>query len=76
MFWDKDSRQRLKLFNKMNNSITAAAFNSDGNIFAYALGYDWSKGVEYFDRLKSPNAILLHSVKAEEIKKKAETGKK
>ena len=70
VFWDKDSKQRLKLFHKMNNSITAATFNSAGNIFAYAVGYDWSKGIEYYDRHKQPNAILLHAVKEEEIKKK------
>ena len=76
VFWDKDSKQRLKLFNKMNNSITAATFNAAGSIFAYALGYDWAKGVEYYDRLKQPNAILLHAVKEEEIKKKQDAGKK
>ena len=70
VFWDKDSKQRLKLFAKLNNAITAAAFNQQGNVFAYAVGYDWSKGIEYFDRQKQPNAILLHAVKEDEIKKK------
>ena len=73
VFWDKDSKQRLKLFHKMQNSITAAAFNSQGTVFAYAVGYDWSKGIEYYDRQKQPNAILLHAVKEEEIKKKPQT---
>ena len=76
VFWDKDSKQRLKLFQKMNNSLTAATFNAQGTIFAYALGYDWSKGVEYYDRLKQPNAILLHQVKEDEIKKKNDLTKK
>ena len=71
VYWDKDSKQRLKLFAKTNNSITAATFNSTGNVFAYAVGYDWSRGVEYYDRQKQPNAILLHAVKEDEIKKKA-----
>jgi mRNA export factor len=70
VFWDKDSKQRLKLFNKMNNAVTAAAFSSAGNIFAYALGYDWSRGIEYYDRYRQPNAILLHAVKEDEIRKK------
>ena len=71
VFWDKDSKQRLKLFHKMANSVTAATFNSAGNVFAYAIGYDWSRGVEYYDRQKQPNQIMLHAVKEEEIKKKA-----
>lgn len=36
-FWDKDSKQRLKLFNRMDQSITSASFNRDGNIYAYAV---------------------------------------
>ena len=42
-FWDKDSRQRLKNFPKMQNTISATAFNRTGSIFAYAVSYDWSK---------------------------------
>jgi mRNA export factor len=65
-FWDKDSKQRLKLFNRMDQSITASAFNRDGSIYAYAVGYDWSKGIEYFDKRK-PNMLLLHAVQDGEI---------
>ncbi len=43
VFWDKDSKQRLKLFNRMPQAITASNFNKEGNIYAYAVGYDWSK---------------------------------
>ncbi len=43
VFWDKDSKQRLKLFNRMAQPITSSNFNKDGNIYAYAVGYDWSK---------------------------------
>lgn len=71
VFWDKDSKQRLKLFNKVNNAVTAAAFSQTNNLFAYSVGYDWSKGIEYYDRLKQPNAILIHQLKEDEIKKKA-----
>lgn len=42
-FWDKDSKQRLKPFPKSNGQIVATAFNRNGTIFAYAVGYDWSK---------------------------------
>jgi mRNA export factor len=66
VFWDKDSKQRLKLFNRMPQPITAAAFNQNGTIYAYATGYDWSKGAEYYDKTKPP-AIFLHGVQEPEI---------
>lgn len=41
--WDKDRRQRLKAFNKLNGTVSCTAFNHDGSILAYAVSYDWSK---------------------------------
>jgi mRNA export factor len=67
VFWDKDSKHRLKASNRLGNAITAAAFNKDGNIYAYALGYDWSKGVEFWDKSK-PNAIYLRGVQDAEVR--------
>jgi len=69
-FWDKDAKQRLKLFSRSPNGITAATFNPAGNIYAYALGYDWSKGVEYYQRQKDPCTIMLHATPDAEIAKK------
>ena len=45
-FWDKDARTKLKHSEVMGPSITACYFNSTGIAFAYATGYDWSKGHE------------------------------
>lgn len=67
---DKDSKQRLKLFDKCANSITASAFDSTGQIFAYAMGYDWSKGVGMSQQVKQPCGVMLHPLKEEEIKNK------
>lgn len=64
-FWDKDNKHRLKPFQRMNQPITATAFSADGNIFAYAVGYDWSKGVEYNSNVS--NYVLLHGVQEAEI---------
>jgi len=69
VFWDKDSKHRLKLFEKMNSSITAATFNRDGRVYAYALGYDWSKGMESYDKSK-PHQICLHGVQEAEVRPK------
>lgn len=46
-FWDKDARTKLKTSDQMEQPITACAFNGDGQIFAYAVSYDWSKVGKY-----------------------------
>lgn len=42
-FWDKENRQKLKSSVRINQSISAAALNHNGSIFAYAASYDWHK---------------------------------
>lgn len=66
-FWDKDLKHRLKNYQSLWNPITAAAFNRDGTILSYAVGYDWSKGAPFN---KSPLYVKLHAVKDEEVMKK------
>jgi len=66
-FWDKDSRQRLKPFNKCGLPISSGSFNFDGSVFGYAVSYDWSKGHEYFNS-SLKNLILLHPTPEVEIK--------
>ncbi|KAJ3113362.1 hypothetical protein HDU96_003498 [Phlyctochytrium bullatum] len=66
-FWDKDSKQRLKPFNPAGNTISATAFSRNGGIFAYAVSYDWSKGHEH-NKPGSPNQIMLHAPKDEDVK--------
>ena len=72
-FWDKDSKQRLKTFAPtLPLPIVSTAFNRTGGIFAYATGYDWSKGSEHATQEgKSKEKIYLHPVKDEDIKPKA-----
>ncbi|MEJ1279170.1 ribonucleic acid export 1 [Cricetulus griseus] len=43
-FWDKDARTKLKTSEQLDQPIAACCFNHNGNIFAYASSYDWSKG--------------------------------
>ncbi|KAJ3241286.1 hypothetical protein HDU81_001271 [Chytriomyces hyalinus] len=68
-FWDKDSKQRLKQFASVGNSISATAFNRNGTIFAYASSYDWGKGHEHYKQ-GSPNQIFLYALKDEDVKPK------
>lgn len=68
IFWDKQHKIRLKHPSKSaGNPITAAKFNPQGSLYAYAVGYDWSKGHEHYDRSK-PNGIFLHMVRDQDIK--------
>lgn len=59
-YWDKDARTKLKTSEQMEQPITACSFNSNGQLFAYSVSYDWSKGHEYFNPQKK-NYIFLHS---------------
>lgn len=65
-FWDKDQKQRLRGFPTLQLPITAAAFNSSGTIFAYALGYDWSKGHQ-MNNQSVQTSVKLHPVKEAEV---------
>ncbi|CAO3609725.1 unnamed protein product [Cunninghamella echinulata] len=67
VFWDKDAKQKLKALPTMNGPISTTSYNRNGNIFAYAISYDWTKGHKFYTP-NSPNRILLHSVTDEESK--------
>ena len=69
-FWDKDNRQRLKQFNSCAYPITATRFNPKGNLFAYAVSYDWSKGHEH-NNPNIPRKIFVHAVDDADIRPKA-----
>ncbi|KAF5366977.1 hypothetical protein D9758_003962 [Tetrapyrgos nigripes] len=68
-FWDKDARTRLKTFEAAPGPISCTGFNRTGNIFAYAISYDWSKGHSGMTP-GHPNKLMLHACKEEEIKKR------
>ncbi|XP_023943656.1 protein Rae1 [Bicyclus anynana] len=57
-FWDKDARTKLKSSELLDQPLTKCAFNHSGQIFAYAVGYDWSKGHENYNSAKK-NYIFL-----------------
>ncbi|KAI0291900.1 Poly(A)+ RNA export protein [Multifurca ochricompacta] len=72
-FWDKDSRTRLKsiYLRPMSRSGSSSAFNRSGTIFAYTVSYDWSKG-HSGNTPGHPNKIMLHAIKDDEVKKRAQ----
>ncbi len=68
-FWDKDNKQKLKGFPPVGNTIPCANFNAQGNLFAYAKSYDWSKGSGHYAQ-GSPNEIAIHVVQPDEMQPK------
>ncbi|XP_001950323.2 mRNA export factor-like [Acyrthosiphon pisum] len=57
-FWNKETRTRLMVSSILDQPITKCCFNSDGQIFAYSSGYDWSKGHEYYNPALKPKIFL------------------
>lgn len=66
-FWDKDAKHRLKGFQEVGGPISATDFNRNGNIFAYAISYDWSQGYQN-NTPQTENKVRLHPVLPEESK--------
>jgi len=74
-FWDKDAKHRLKGYPEVGGPIVSTAFNHSGDIFAYAVAYDWSKGFSHHNA-SSPNRIMLHPVSGDECKPRPGARKK
>lgn len=73
VFWDKDAKHRLKGFPSVGGPISATTFNRTGDIFAYAVSYDWSKG-HAGNAPNLPNKVMLHPIGPEDMKAKKKTG--
>lgn len=69
-YWDTESKHRLKNFQDAGGIITSTAFNKTGNIFAYALSYDWSKGYEN-NNPQTPSIVKFHATNEDDVKPKA-----
>ncbi|KAK0425450.1 hypothetical protein QR680_009209 [Steinernema hermaphroditum] len=69
-YWDKDQRIKLKTFDALPNAITKCCIHDSGMMFAYAVGYDWSKGHEYHNTNSAGSKVFLHACN-EEMKPRA-----
>jgi len=63
-YWDKDARTKLKTSDAWPQPITRCCFHSGGQMFAYAVGYDWSRGHEGYNAQQKTH-ILLHGCNKE-----------
>jgi mRNA export factor len=74
-FWDKDAKHRLKGYPEVGGTIISTSFDRTGDIFAYAVSYDWSKGFAN-NTQQTLNKVMLHPVGAEECKPRPKAGRK
>jgi mRNA export factor len=66
--WDKDRRSRYKEVKTGPTPITATLWNPQGDLLAYAKGYDWSKGVEGYDLNAHPTKLFVqHTVPSRDL---------
>jgi mRNA export factor len=66
--WDMASKNRLKASPSVGGPITATAWNNNGSRWAYAVGYDWSKGYAFNKGVE--NKVLVHHFAPDVIKPK------
>lgn len=72
--WDKDARQKTKSFSFGNTPITATQFNARGDIFAFAVGEDWSKGYQASNNYNP--MVYVQYIKPEDVKPKGDAKKR
>lgn len=71
-FWNAELRHRIKGLQCLNFPITSSDFNSQGNLLAYTLSYDWSFGAKG-NNSNNPNIIRIHQCTDDEVKEKKKT---
>ncbi|KAF3767704.1 WD40 repeat-like protein [Cryphonectria parasitica EP155] len=68
-FWDRVAHQRLRGYPAVGGAITTTAFNRDGSLFLYAVGYDWALGFAA-NSPEYPVRLMVHRVAEEDVKGK------
>ncbi|KAK0468965.1 Poly(A)+ RNA export protein [Armillaria novae-zelandiae] len=68
-FWDQHSRIPLGGLNGLPGPVPCASFNRNGTLLAYAVSYDWSRGVAGMT-LNHPNQLMLHACQDHEVRRR------
>lgn len=72
VIWDKDTKSRVRGFNSVNYPVTAAKFSTQGDLMAYAVGYDWAKGHD--GGVNVPVKLFVHKLQESDVKVRPQTG--
>ena len=77
--WNKDTRAKYKsnaermVANQTAPPIVAGDQTEDASMFAYAIGYDWSQGMEGSKQRQFPNKLILRCPDQDETWKPSNT---
>ena len=66
IFWDYKAKQKIRQFQFELASVTKAKLSPDGTLLAYALGYDWTKGVQ--EDMSCYSSVNVHIMQQEELR--------
>merc|ERR1711924_346555 len=72
VFWDKENKQRLSQSAPGKCPISTAKFSANGDIFAYATSYDWSRAHDA-SFVNLPHQIMLHPVRRKDVEVRAKS---
>jgi mRNA export factor len=70
-FWDKSKKARLDEIRPLGQDVWPVVdgrFNAQGDLYAYALSYDWGKGAGGYDKSKS--ALYITGITPERLTQK------
>ena len=62
-FWDLIQRSKIKVIN-MKEGLSCGTISDDGNLAAFAIGYDWSKGI--WNLQNAPKSVAICTVVLDE----------
>ena len=64
-YWDYNAKSKIKTFQFKGTPVTKVKMSPDGLLMAYAIGYDWSKGLEGIGSFKP--RICCHILQENEL---------
>ena len=64
-FWDYGAKNKITSFNYKGIPVTKVKMSPDGLLMAYALGYDWAKGIEGYMSCKPK--LCVHIMQEQEL---------
>jgi len=64
-FWDTKKKAQIAEFDFKGNPVTKAEIDPTGKFLAYALGYDWARGIQGYQ--SHPSKVCVHVMEDKEL---------
>jgi mRNA export factor len=65
--WDKVLLSRPFAMENIGAPVTAMGWSPQGDVLAYASGYDWHRGAAFYNPSTMPTVLRLHHTRSEEL---------